>query len=203
MTDYNCRVHGHYQDGAEWSTGLHITSNQPLATLLTTWSNAWISAWTNGTYGLQTLYPTTTHMTDWTVYQLDASMRALFKAELTNDQPGTSSDNGLPNDQTITVSKLSPTVAKNGRGFMSLPAPVEGIVVNGTYTSASMTRVKTAVQAVQAAIQADGSTIFVFPELETKGHVMPFTKTVITTLRVALLPGTQVKRQDKSHPGYV
>jgi len=203
MTDYLCITHGHFENGDVWSFGWHVTSNEPLATLLTTWSNAWISAWTNGTYGLQTLYPTTTVMDGWTVYELDASMRALFKATLTNAQPGTSSDNGLPNEVAITVSKRSPTVAKYGRGKTSLPAPVEGIVVNGSYTSASMTRVKTAVDAAFSAITADGSTVFVFPRVETKGHVLPFTKTVITSLLVALKVGSQTRREDPEQLGYV
>jgi len=203
MTDYYARTHGHYQNGDVWSFGWHITSGQTLPGLLTTWSNAWIAAWTDGTFGIESLYHTDTVMDGWDVYSLNGIMRATFKDSLVNAQLGTSSDTPLPNRNAILVELQSPSVKKSGRGFSYLPAPVEGIVVNGSYTSVAMTRVKTAVNSVRTAINADGSTVFVFNRLVEKDLTPPFTKTVITSLRVSLKPSTQRRRTDPDVGIYV
>jgi hypothetical protein len=202
MTDYRCHVYGKYASNDVWSFDWHITSNQSLSTLLTTWSNAWIAAWTNGTYGLQALYATGTIMESFTVYTLDATMGATFKDSLTSAQPGTSSDNNLPSETAILIEKTSPVLTKNGRGFMYLPAPVEGIVVNELYTSTACTRVSTAVGTVRTAINADGSTIFVYPRVATKRGIPAYTKTVITGLRVSDVPSGQTRRKNTPTPTY-
>lgn len=203
MTDYRCHARGHYENGELWSTQLHITSNQTRAALLTTFQNAWVAAWTNGTYGLQTLYPTTTVMDSWDVYELDANMKATFKSSNASATPGTSSDNGLPNEVTITEYLRGAGVTRNQRGYMHLPAPVEGIVVNGVYTSTAGTRVTTAIGALLAAIRADGSTIFSYPKIMTKTGVPAFTKTVLLTNVTSLRPGSQTRRAEETGAIYV
>ena len=203
MTDYRAVVAGHFENGDPWSFSWNITSNQTMPALLTTWSNAWIAAWTNGTYGLNTLYPTTTVMDTFTVYTLNGQLKATFKDQLISAQAGGSSDNGLPNEVGILVEKLSPSIAKTGRGFTYLPAPVEGVVVNGTYTVASMIRVKTAVTSVVTAVQADGSTLFVYPRVAPKSGIGVLTKTVWLSVRLALKPTAQTRREDALPGQYV
>ena len=206
MTDYYARAHGTFQNGDDWSTGLHITSNQTLSGLLTTFSNAWIAAWTNGTYGLQTLYHTDVVMQGWDVYQLNAVLRGVFKDSLTSAQPGTSSDTAPANEQAVLIEWTSPSIAKTGRGFSYLPGLVEGVLVNGSYTSVAGTRVKTAMQSIKAAINADGSTIFTAPsnpKMPPKSGIPLYTKTVLTDLRVSLKPTSQDRRQDANTTIYV
>jgi hypothetical protein len=206
MTDYYARVHGHFENLDPWSTGLHITSNQTRTSLLTTFSNAWIAAWTNGTYGLETLYHTDVVMDGWDVYELDARLKGLFKASLLSAQPGTSSDTPPANEQTTLVEWSAPLINKRGRGFSRLPGLVEGVLVNGSYTSTAGTRVKTAMQSIQTAIQADGSTIFVAPtnvKVPPKDGTPLYTKTVLTALRVSLKPGSATRRQNGEPSVYV
>lgn len=203
MTDFYAQMHGTYGNGDGWSTGLRITSNQTPDALLTTFSNAWIAAWTNGTYGLNTLYHTDTTTTEYTVAPLDGNMREVTKSVLTSITPGTSSDTALPNDNAIVVSLRSPYIGKSRRGRAFLPAPVEGIVSAGQYTSASMTRVKTAFQSVLTAIQADGSTVFVTNLKPLKDLTPAFRKTVITSILVARKTATQTRRTDREASNYV
>lgn len=203
MTDYFAQVHGTFADGDVWSFGWHISSNQTPDAMLTTWSNAWIAAWTDGTHGLQTLYKTTTSIANFTVATLNASMKQTAKVELVSAQPGTSSDTPLPDEDAICVSLRSPNIQKHGRGRTFLPAPVEGIVDTGLYTSTAMTRVKTAVQAVRSAVTADGSTQFVTNMEALKDGTPPYQKTVITSILVARKPSRQGRRQDPLTSNYV
>lgn len=206
MTDYYCRAHGTFENGDVWSTGLHITSNQTRTSLLTTFSNAWIAAWTDGTHGLDALYHTDVVMQGWDVYELDAKLKGLFKASLLSAQAGTSSDTPPANEQTTVVEWSAPLINKRGRGFSRLPGLVEGVLVNGSYTSTAGTRVKSAMLSIQAAIQADGSTIFVAPtnvKFPPKDGTPLYTKTVLTSLRVSLKPGSAVRRQDPLASVYV
>lgn len=206
MTEYHAIAHGHFQSGETWNTGLHITSNQSRTDLLTTFSNAWIAAWTDGTHGLQTLYHTDVVLDGWTVYELDPTLHATFKAVLASAQPGTSTDTPPANSQNCTVEWLAPLLKRRGHGFSKLPGLVEGVLVNGLYTSTAATRVKTAMTALQTAIQADGSTIFTAPtdkKNPPKDGTPLYTKTVMTTLRVALVPGTTSKRSRELASTYV
>jgi hypothetical protein len=203
MTDYYAQMHGVMPSGDSWSTGLHITSNQSRSALLTTFSNAWIAAWTNGTYGLNTLYFTGTTTTSYSVANLNGTMQQVQKDRLTSVTPGTSSDTALPDQNAIVVSLRSPFIQAYGRGRIYLPPPVEGIVNAGEYTSAAMTRVKTAVQSVFTAIQSDGSTIFVTNMKALKDGTPPFRKTVITSILVSRKPGSQDRRAERELPNYV
>lgn len=206
MTDYYCRAHGTFENGDVWSTGLHIDSNQTRTSLLTTFSNAWIGAWTDGTHGIETLYHTDVVMQGWDVYELGPTLKGLFKVSLLSAQPGTSSDTPPANEQTTVVEWTSPSITKRGRGFSKLPGLVEGVLVNGSYTSVAGTRVKTAMLALQAAIQADGSTIFTAPtnvKHPPKDGTPLYTKMVMTGLRVSLKPGSMTPRQDPLASIYV
>lgn len=203
MTDYMARLHGVYASGDAWSTGLRISSNQVPDALLTTFSAAWIAAWTDGTHGLSALYHTSTTTTGFTVAALNGSMKEVSKLFLADAHAGTSSDTALPERDAVVVSLRSTYIQKFGRGRMFLPAPVEGIVVTGEYTSAAMTRVKAAITALFAAIQADGSTVFVTNLHALKDGTPPYRKTVITSLMVARKPGSQERRTDRQAPNYV
>lgn len=203
MTDYICKLQGTFANGDGWSVGLRVTSNQTEAALVTTWNAAWADAWTNGAYGLDSLYHTDTVTTQTTVATLNGTMHEVTKTVSPFAHAGTSSDTALPNRDAVLVSLRSPSIQKHGRGRMYLPAPVEGIVVSSEYTSAAMTRVKTAIQAVFTAIRADGSTIFVTNLQPLKDGTPAFQKTVITTILVARLPATQRRRTDPDSSNYV
>jgi hypothetical protein len=203
MTDYFAQVHGKFASNDVWSFGWRVTSNQTPSAFLTTWSNAWVAAWTDGTHGLDALYNTTTSIQSFSVATLNASMHQTAKVELVSAQPGTSSDTALPDLNAICVSLRSTNIQKHGRGRTFLPAPVEGIVDTGLYTSTAMTRVKAAVTAVRSAITADGSTQFVTNLKALKDGTPPYQKTVITSILVARKPSTQERRDDPLPANYV
>ena len=58
MTDYKLEFSGSYGTGRRWSTGVHVSSSADIITALTDWSAQVVSAWTNGTHGLEALYAT-------------------------------------------------------------------------------------------------------------------------------------------------
>src|SRR6476659_3389077 len=91
MADYYCRAEGNFTTDLEWGIGRHITSAQSPSALLTTWTNAWVSAWTDGTHGLDALYPTTTTISRFSVATLDGLYLQVAKVEGTSSHAGTSS----------------------------------------------------------------------------------------------------------------
>lgn len=201
MTDYAVKVNGHYQNGEAWSWSWDVTSSQPPATLLTTMEAALTDMWTNGTYGLQSQYPTTTVMDSVEVITLDGTYRHKSKVSGILSLAGTSSDNGLTNATTMVVHKQSSGLQRYQRGFTRLPAPVEGIVVDGVYTGTAVTRFGNAMRAVRNAIAADGSTLFVhLGKNAAKDGTPAYSKTVITTVEASNKPGTARARVRKYKP---
>lgn len=204
MPDYKLITRGHFASGRTWSWAWHVTSGQPLATIGATWNSAVSNWWTNGTYGVDTLYPTGTILDDTLAVQLNGTQHYFQKNPPTAlALAGTSADNGLPDKDSMVVSLRSPFPAKHQRGRSKMPAPVEGIVTNGEFTSLAATRMKNATNSVLAAINADGSTVYVFNPYTLIDGTPPYTKTVITFLEVALKVGGVRKRTKKAPNIYV
>lgn len=199
MTDYQMKVDGHYENGESWSWAWDITSNQTPAALTTTLVAALTDFWSNGTYGVGADYVPSTIMDSVEVITLDGTFKHTARTTGTLGLAGTaSSENALPNNVSLVLHKEAPGLRRNERGYTRLPAPVEGIVVNGVYTGTAVTRFGNAARALKAAINADGSTVFVHTGKDTtKGGVAPYTKTVITAVQASNKPGTVRARTRK------
>lgn len=203
MADYYCQVQGTFSTDLAWSFGAHVTSNQAEATLATTWNNAWVNAWTNATYGLQTLYPTSTEFTGTSVATLNATMHEVSKTRLADAAPGTAAGDTLPYINAVVISMRSTSIQKHGRGRMYLPALEETHVNGDIVIPAATAQIKTAVEAVFSAVTADGSTFFVTNKKPLKDGTPAYGKTVITSWLVSNKPARQSRRVKKVPALYI
>lgn len=195
MADYFARIKGHYPSGRGWGTGLHVRTTDTPAALLSIWIAAVTSWWTDGTHGLNTLYPAGTILDYVDVATLDGSMKTIARtAPTTLSLPGTSSDNGLPDKNSIAVALRSTSIGPGQIGHMKLPAPVEGIVANGEYQPTPMSRVGVASRALLSAVGADGSQVFFFNRQPTLHKPTPFTVSIAVTAQASSKVASETSR---------
>lgn len=194
MTDYYAQVFGVFPNGRKWSTGRHITSNQSEAALLTTWQNAWTAAWTDGTHGLQAMYPVGTKITEFFVTTLNGNFTQRSKEGIPVSLPGTNAGASLPSQISMVISWRSARVGRHYRGHQGLAAPAEDQVINDFLTGPGTIRLKAAMQAIQTAIQADGSTFFGFNRFALADGTPAGDKVVYTSLLVRDKVGTMDPR---------
>lgn len=206
MADYYCRAEGNFTTDLEWGIGRHITSAQSPSALLTTWTNAWVSAWTDGTHGLDALYPTTTTISRFSVATLDGLYLQVAKVEGTSSHAGTSTGDSQPYSDSTLVSLRSLTqIGKHARGHFFLPAMDETYWDANTFNATQAARASVAVNTVRTAIQADGSTFFV---VDVGNHravppVLPGPKYVMDApWRVSNKASSQRSRTKKIRPTY-
>ena len=202
MTDYIAYVRGVLNDGRAWSTERHITSTQSPTALLTTWQNAWTSAWNLATTGLATVYDTGTSITGFEIGTLNAQMRKVAKSTSTVSLAGTASGSALPGSQSVVVDWTSTVTQRWGRGRMALPAPADSQAAGDTIGATPGANIKAAITSIQTAVQADGSTFFVFPRYATVSGQPAFAKTVLTSFSVRKQLGTQRRRTRKTTKTY-
>lgn len=209
MTDFYMQVLGEFGTTLGWSFGQHITSSSSEATLASEWHDAWQQAWTNGSFGLQTLYPTTTAITDISVATLNATMHEISKTRLALAEPGISSDDTLPYQEAVCVSWRGTNIQKYGRGRWYLPATVETVVNGDALTNTAATRIKNAVAYVYGQMTTSGNTFFVTNKKDIKNKttgaviVPAYTKQIVTTPLVATKPARQSRRVRKVPVVYV
>jgi hypothetical protein len=198
MADYSLKVHGRLTSNEPYSWNWFITSNQTPGALVTTMAAALGDMWTNGTYGVGAQYAPGIRLDSFDIITLDGTFQETTKLSHTLSLVGTSADAPLSDKTTMVMRKVSPGLKRNQRGFTKLPAPVEGDLTNGLYTTVSRDRFTTAMRAVHSAITADGSTLFVHVgKNATKGGIPAYTKTVITDVTCSNKPGSQRKRMNK------
>jgi hypothetical protein len=204
VADYLCEVHGLFPNGEAWSTSRHITSSQAPATLLTTWKNAWVAAWTDGTHGLNAIYPTGTSLETFVVRTLDAQLRSTAAVSVAEHHAGVDTNTTLPAEISIVVTWRSSTgIGRTKRGHQALPAPAGDVVGNNNLTGPAQTRVSAAMNALKAAITADGSTFFLAPRFDTLHGIPAFTKTVTDIVQCRDKVGRAEKRYRKQASIYV
>lgn len=195
MADYFARIKGHYASGRTWGTGLHITSSDTAATILSNWIAQVTSFWTDGTHGLNTDYATGTVLDFVDVATLDGSMRTVARtAPTTLDLPGTSIDTALPDRNSAVVTLRATSIGPGTIGHMKLPAPVEGTVNGGEFQSTFYDRVGVAARALVTGMSADGSQVFIFNKEPTIHKPTPFTKTIIVTAQGSSKVGSEESR---------
>lgn len=203
MADYKCHVFGHYSGGTKWSWGWYVTSTSPAATLLTTWATAVTDWWTNGTYGMDTLYPTSTILDGVDCVTLDDHFKYMARVQESLTLAGTSSDAGLPAECAMLLRLESPGLYPNQRGRTYLPAPVEGIYDGTQFSAIGAGRAGTAARALHFAIASAGNVTFVHTGAEISKHGVPaYTKTTITNVQASGKPTSQKRRTKKIAPVY-
>lgn len=208
MPNYKLEVHGHFSAAVTWSTGVKVNSPQDLATILATWKSAWETTWSDGTHGLNILYPTTTGVDQYRAYLLDSNFRSTQVATDTSTKVGTGTADSLPWETAIVVSLRSAATGAKGRGRMKMPAIVETSVNANVLDHGDGARIKDALNAVKAAIQADGSTMFVAKPGRPATARVPIAVPpgpiyTVLTLEVSDKPGSQKNRVKKIKPVYL
>lgn len=197
MADYVAFVRGTLPNGRPWSTNRKITSTQSPSALLTTWQNAWTSAWNLAVTGLNVMYDANTKITEFEVGTLDASLRKVAKTTASVNLVGTDANDPISGNNDVVIFWSSSVTQKYGHGFNKLPPPCEDMV-NGLVIAATPgANFKAAIQSVQTAVQADGSTFFVAPRFTTESGQPAFAKTVLTTFKVREQLGDMRTREQK------
>ena len=209
MTLYACTAHGVFNSGRSWSFRQKFSSSAALATVQTDWAAAIVSAWTDGTHGLQTLYPTTTELTLTKTYQLFLTLgppikvKASFAAQTTAALPGTSANDGLPDQDAIVVTLRTAGVGPNNRGRTFLPACDETIVTGDVLGNTQATRVTTALTALRTAMAAAGHVQVLFNDKSTPHDPVVATTKPITACNTDRVIRTQRRRVRKEAAIYV
>jgi hypothetical protein len=197
MADYVAFVRGSLPNGRPWSTNRKITSTQSPSALLTTWQNAWTSAWNLAVTGLNVMYDANTKITQFEVGTLDANLRKVAKATVDVNLVGTDANDPISGNNDVVIFWSSSVTQKYGHGFNKLPPPCEDMV-NGLVIAATPgANFKAAIQSVQTAVQADGSTFFVAPHYLTASGQPAFAKTVLTSFKVREQLGDMRMRESK------
>lgn len=195
MTDYYCRIKGHYASGRTWGTGLHVTSTDTAAALLTIWAAQVTSFWTDGTHGLDTVYATGTEIDFVDVATLNGTMQTIARtAPTTLSLAGTSVDTALPDRNSAVLTLRAASIGPGTIGHMKLPAPVEGTVVGGEFQPTFYDRVGAAGRALLSGIGADGSQVFIFNKQATLHKPLAYTKTIMITAQGSSKVGSQGSR---------
>lgn len=174
MTLFRCSASGTAPSGRAWSFSIGVSSSASLSTVEADWATNMGDAWTDGTHGLQTLFPTDTVLTLFRTYQLAVftisgvdHLRVVAVAQDPTTKAGTSTNASLPDQNAVLVSLRSTTPGREGRGRLHLPAPDETLVTAGELSSVAATRVSTAIEAMRAAMVASGPIPVVITENKT------------------------------------
>lgn len=209
MALYRCVAYGNYASGRPWSFRQNFSSSAVLATVQADWAAQVAAAWTDGTHGLQTLYPTTTALNRSRTYQLFLTLgppikvKAAAAAETAFSHPGTSANDGLPDQDAVVVSLRTAGVGVNNRGRTFLPAVDETIVVGDLLGSVPATRVSTAMSALRAGMAAAGHVQVIFNDKPTVHDPATATTKPVTLCETDRVMRNQRRRIRKLAAQYV
>lgn len=197
MADYVAIVRGVLPNARPWSTGRFITSGQSPSALLTTWQNAWTTAWNLAVTGMAIQYDAATTITQFEIGTLNATLRKVAKTTATVALVGADAGQPLGATDTIVVEWTSAVTQPYGRGFNRMPPPTENFANDGVISATGGANMKAAFTSIRAAIIADGSTFFVAPRFATESGQPAYAKTVLTGFRVRQQLGTERVREEK------
>lgn len=203
MTDYKLEFSGSYGTGRRWSTGVHVSSSADIITALTDWSAQVVSAWTNGTHGLEALYAVSTVLDTISAIQLGPTMNEVQRLDGPTTLPGTDATQEGANQLAILVSLRNAFSGARNRGRMYLPSPAEDTVDEGILGGTQATRVSTAIIALFTGMRTSGYTFFVFNRTSHPHDLVPFTKKTVTSEKVDKVLRTQRRRIRKELAQYV
>lgn len=204
MPVYRAVASGVFASGETWSFRQHFDSSASISTISGDWSSQINSAWTNGSHGLETLYPTGTELTQTSVAELSGvPYREGLKQVAVATLPGTSADDTLPEQVCILVSLRAASVGRLNRGRIHLPAPVETVATGGELDSTPSTRVSTAINALYDGMRLAGHTPVIY-NVKASVHdpVVQTLKTIVTE-EVDRVLRSQRQRTKKRRAVYV
>ena len=203
MALFQCVAFGLYNSGRPWSFRQKFSSSATLATVETDWQAAIVSLWTDGTHGLQTLYPTTTSLRGTRSYSMFLTLgppikvKASAVSETDATHAGTSSNDGMPDQDAIVVSLRTAGAGVNNRGRTFLPAMDETIVVGDILGTTEATRVTTAMTALRAAMAAAGHTQVLWNDRPTVHDPVTATLKPVTLCKTDQVVRSQRRRVRK------
>lgn len=203
MTLFRCVASGVFASGSTWSFRQHFQSSSAISVVQGDWHNQIVSFWTNGTHGVETIYPTTTELTLTSTAQLSALAREGLKQSATETLPGTSADDGLPEQNCILVSLRGASVGRQNMGRIHLPAPVETVVNAGELQSTPSTRVSTSINALYAGMRLAGHDPVVYNVKTSVHDPVLFTPKSLVTEEIDRVIRTMRPRTRRTRAVYV
>lgn len=209
MALYRCVASGVYASGRPWSFRQNFSSAATLATVQADWATQVAAAWTDGTHGLQTLYPTTTVLNLARTYALFLTLgppilvKASAAAQTTMSHAGTAVGDGLPDQDAVVVSLRTAGVGVNNRGRTFLPAVDETIVTGDILGNTEATRVTAAMTALRAGMAAAGHVHVIFNDRPTVHDPVTATTKPVTSCETDRVIRSQRRRIRKSVAQYV
>jgi hypothetical protein len=208
-TIYRCVASGVYASGRAWTFRQWFSSTALVATVQSDWVAQMAAAWTDGTHGLQTLYPTTTVYNRARTYQMAFTLGPPVELVATAigdnafTHAGTSANDGLPDQDAVVVSLRTAGIGVNNRGRTFLPAIDETIVTGDLIGSTQATRVTTAMTALRAGMAAAGHTQVILNTHPTKRDPVIATLKPVTSCETDRVVRTQRRRVRKEAAQYV
>lgn len=181
MTIYRCVASGVFASGETWSFRQHFDSSASISVIQGDWFAQLHSAWTNGTFGLETLYPVGTELTLSSSAALTGvPFREGLKQNGTMTDVGTNVGDSLPEQTCILVSLRTALVGKSNRGRIHLPAPAEGTATGGLLGSTESTRVSSAISALYNGMRLAGHTPVIYnTKVSVHDPVIQTTKAIL------------------------
>jgi len=198
MAIFRCVAKGVFASGRTWSFRQYFTSASVLATVQADWVAQTASLWTDGTHGLQTLYPTTTVFNQAVTYAMITLVgppEKFIASQLATNSfthAGTSANDGLPDQDAVCVSLRTAGVGPNNRGRNKLPAIDETIVTGDIIGNTEATRVTTAMTALRTGMAAAGHIQVILND-----KVTPHDPVIATTKPVTLCETDRVVRTQR------
>jgi hypothetical protein len=154
-----------------------MDSTAALATVIVDWVAQINAAWTNGSHGIEVLYPTGTVANLATVAQLDpVTYREGAKSSAGLTLPGTLATDSLPEQNVVLVSLRAGDVGRKNRGRTRLPAPAEDKATGGLMSSGDATRVSTAMDDVRTGMAAAGHSLYIYNTKVSPHDLVLFTR---------------------------
>lgn len=209
MAIYRCVAKGVFASGRTWSIRQYFTSSSVLATVHADWTSQMASAWTDATHGLETLYPTTTIFNEVLTYAMitlvgpPPKFVASTLAQTAVSHAGTSTNDGLPDQDAVCVSLRTAGVGPNNRGRNKLPAIDETIVVGDIINTTPATRVTTAMTALRTGMAAAGHIHVILNDKPTAHDPVIATTKPVTQCETDRVIRTQRPRVRKEAAQYV
>ncbi len=184
MALYRCEVKGVQPSSRSWSFRINFSSSSAAAAVEADWLAQITSFWTNGSHGVETLFPTatvleTTSTTSLTLVSI-SGVDKLRSGVIVSDNPalaGTSANAGLPDQNAVLVSLRTGLSGREARGRIHLPAPDETLVTTGELGTTPTTRVSTAMAALLSGMGGAGHQAVVLT------YVKPKTGTAVGSTR--------------------
>lgn len=203
MAVYRAVFSGTFASGQTWSWRNHFETSSNIATLASDLDTQIASAWTNGTHGLEAVYPTGTELTQINIAELNGNpYREGVFTLVTETLAGTKTTDSVPEQDCILVSWSNGERGGKNRGRSHLPGPAEDLATGGLMSDATATRVSTAMNAFLAGINTAGHNLIVYNVTTSAHDPVVQTAKVMQVARVDKVLRTQRRRADEKPAVY-